>query len=149
MRVLVRFNADATDVITREHFKITAESKRTIRQALELFGEGPQTEIIVAHLTRGEIEEKEDMLSQIEAMGEGYDATVTAGLRKLEYSNGSTGAVRQGLLDLVDEQAIDVVVLNYEPRSATQQFFASETVAETLLEERNTPVVFVSSESST
>lgn len=148
MRILVPFNADTTDMITREQFKITAESKETIRQALELFGGSPQTEIVVAHLTRGEIEEKEGMLSQIESMGKGYDATVTAGLRKLEYNDESTESVRQGLLDLVDEQAIDVVVLNYEPRSATQQFFASETIAETLLGERNTPVVFVSSEAS-
>lgn len=145
MRVLVPFGADPTNVITRDQFKITAESQETIYRALELFGDQPQAELIIVHLTRGEVDEKENMLEQVESMGEDYAATVTAGLRKLESIDESTEAIRKGLLDLVDEQRIDVVVLDYEHRSLTQQLFDSETIAETLLETRNTPVMFVPS----
>ncbi|GEM_PF-1058805 len=123
-------------------FDIQPVSERAVRATLRLFGEHEDVHVIAAHMSASEETPAQVAASEIESLGEKYDATVKAEIRLIKHGSESKAAVRTAITEIVDTSDIDLVVLGYESKSLLDRVLESDT-AERMLQTHEIPVLLV------
>lgn len=140
MHVLVPF--DIVPASKRVPYGVAPVSKRAIQYAIDVFGPHDDARLTAVHLTEDATDLPANVgTSEIESMVEGADVAVETEVRTLENAD-SMPAIRERIVDLVDELDADTVVVGYEERSFVDEVFQERTPSR-VLESQDVPVVLV------
>lgn len=140
MHVLIPF--DIVPVSGRVPFGVAPASERAVRYALSVFGPHPESRITAVHLGEDATDTPNEIArSEIESLAEEEGVSIDAAIRELDEGE-SMEAIRQGILDIVEAEAVDTVVMGYEKKSFVDELF-QESTANRVLETQDVPVVLV------
>lgn len=123
-------------------FDIQPVSERAVRATLRLFGGNEAVNVTAVHVSAGEETPAKVAASEIESLGDTYEATVSAEIRLIDHGAESKAAVRQAITEVVETDEIDLVVLGYESKSLLDRVLESDT-AERMLQTHEIPVLLV------
>lgn len=123
-------------------FDVQPVSERAVRTAVEMFRERDDVRITAVHVSPREEAPAQIAASEIETIGEDHGVDVDADIRLVDHGSESKAAVRKAITEVVEEEAVDLVVVGHEAKSLFEQLFRSDTT-ERLLETNETPVLLV------
>lgn len=123
-------------------FDVSPVSERAVRTALDVLSGHDDVHITAVHISGSENQPAEIAASEIESMGADRDVSVAADVRVIEDADGGKPAIREAITEIIEEEAIDLVVLGHEKKSVFEQVFRSDTT-ERVLETYELPVLTV------
>ena len=121
-------------------FDIRPVNERAVRAALDLFAGKTDVHLIAVHVTTSEATPAQIAASEIESMGERRELSVEAELRVV--ASDSKAEIRATIDEIVEAEAIDLVVIAYEEQSLVEKLFETNT-ADRMLTRHDTPVLLV------
>jgi nucleotide-binding universal stress UspA family protein len=140
MHILIPF--DIVPVSGRVPFGVAPVSERAVRYALEVFGAHDDARITAVHLGADASDlPNEIAASEIESIASEEDLSIETAIHELEGRD-SMDAIRNGILDIVENEDVDAVVMGYEEKSFVDELF-HESTANRVLSEYAIPVVLV------